>query len=100
MHGFGSRLAIIAVVVAAALTAQAGHAAADCRVALSELAQDVDSRGGLIVGVGPIFPPDRKTELRMVIRSLEQAARNMDRRGDDQQCLQYVSKARDKLRQL
>lgn len=96
----GSRFAIIAALFAAALVLPAEAKAGECRRALGELARDMDSRAGPILRMGPVFAPDRETELRLIIRSLALAAHNMNRRGDDQGCLQYVAQARSKLQQL
>lgn len=100
MRRLGSRSAIIAALFAAALAVPAGAEAGECHRALGELARDMDSRAGPILGHGPVFAPDRETELRLIIRSLALAAHNMNRRGDDQGCLKYVAQARGKLRQL
>lgn len=100
MRSLGSRFALMAAICAASLALPAAAKAGECHRALGELARDMDSRAGPILGMGPVFTPDRETELRLIIRSLALAAENMNRRGDDQACLHYVAEARGKLRQL
>ena len=100
MRRLGFRSAVTAALVAAALVLPATARAGECHRALGELARDMDNRAGPILGPGPVFAPDRKTELRRLIRSLALAAENMNRRGDDEGCLQYVAEARGKLRLL